>query len=103
MDNHVVGEFTFEWDDNKAKINKKLHKIEFKKAATLWDDPEISIDMIDDRFDYGEKRFLTIGPISTGQIIMVAYCERNNKIRLISARKAQPSEEQAYRERFKKK
>lgn len=85
----------FEWDEAKAEANWQLHGVSFELAQTVFADP-FSIERIDDREDYGEERFVMIG-MAEGQIILfVAYTERENRIRLISARRATSHEQEDY-------
>lgn len=87
----------FEWDSNKNRDNIKKHKISFEEAkevfyddnAILFDDPEHSIF---------EDRFLIIGRIRNMNIYVVSHCykEKNDIIRLISARKATKKEKETY-------
>jgi uncharacterized DUF497 family protein len=105
MSKIVVGEFRFTWDDAKEKDNMRNHKgLSFSDAASIWMNPGIVLDIPDERFNYGEDRWIAIGPLPGDQrkIVLVAYTERNEEIRIITARYAEKSEGKAYRERFKK-
>ncbi len=78
----------FEWDENKNRQNKRKHGISFEEAQEIfWG---IVFTAIDDRFDYGETREISIGAIQGVVIVTVVHTERNSKNRLISARKATP-------------
>lgn len=87
----------FEWDPRKNEINKRKHGLSFEAArevfydefAILFDDPDHSID---------EERFLIIGTIKAEQICIVSHCYRDNenRIRIISARRATRMEQQIY-------
>lgn len=89
----------FEWDNNKNEINKKKHKLSFEEAkevfydelAVLFDDPDHSV---------GEERFLIIGMIRSSKVCIVSHCyrERDNVIRIISAREATKNERKIYQE-----
>ena len=85
----------FEWDANKAAINRKKHGISFEEASTVFGDT-LSITIDDPQFRKGEYRFVTIGLSSRGRVIVVAHTDRNDRIRLISARKAKPFERRYY-------
>ena len=105
MNKIVVGEFSFTWDDGKEKDNMRYHNgLKFSEAALIWNNPEIVLDIPDQRFDYGEDMWIAIGPLPGDQrkIVLVAYTERGEDIRIITARYAEKTEEKAYRERFKK-
>ena len=85
----------FEWDDAKAKANWNAHGVSFELARTVFGDP-FAIERLDDRQDYGEQRFIIIG-MAEGQVILfVAYTERQDRIRIISARRATQREEEDY-------
>ena len=83
----------FEWDDTKCKSNIKKHGIDFINAQMIFADYTLTIE--DDRYDYGEERFVTFG-ILDGRVVMVVHTETENLIRIISIRKATKYEEKAY-------
>ncbi len=85
---------SFEWDDRKAAANLAKHGIGFAAASAVFDDP-FSLDLEDRSMHYGEIRRRIIG-LGTGLILTVAYTERDDRIRLISARKATKAEARAY-------
>jgi uncharacterized DUF497 family protein len=87
----------FEWDDAKAEANLRKHKLSFRIASRVFDDPLVLIEQ-DDSEDYGESRYLAIGFIE-GLLVTVAYTERSDRIRIISARKANGNEQRAYHHR----
>lgn len=65
----------------------QAHGVSFELAATVFKDP-FAIELLDDREDYGEERFVMIG-MAAGQVLLfVAYTERTEHIRIISARRA---------------
>lgn len=85
----------FEWDEKKAKINIQKHGINFEEAASIFQD-ETSLTMKDAIHSMDEERFIDIGLSSKERILVVAYTERGNNIRIISCRKATPTERKAY-------
>ncbi len=86
----------FEWDDNKEKINIAKHGIDFSTAAHVFRD-ENRIEFFDEAHSEYEDRYITIGQINGIAIIVtVVYTERENAIRLISARKATNHERRMY-------
>jgi uncharacterized DUF497 family protein len=91
-----MNEDDFEWDPKKAAINYADHGISFEIAREVFDDPA-HIDRYDDREDYGEARFNATGEVK-GRILVVTYTVRGAKIRLISARLAEPYERRRYHE-----
>jgi uncharacterized DUF497 family protein len=85
----------FEWDAAKAKSNFKAHGVSFELAKTVFDDA-FAVDRIDDREAYGEERFVIIG-MADGQVLLfVAYSERGERLRIISARRTTKREQDFY-------
>ena len=87
----------FEWHEKKAARNLAEHGISFEVAREIFDDPAV-LDQLDDRQDYGEDRFNAIGQVK-GRILVVTYTLRGTRIRLISARLAEPHEKRKYHEK----
>ena len=86
----------FEWDVDKNKLNQKKHQISFEEAAEIFRYP--TFEVADTRVDYGETRYIAIGSNNKLIIITVVYTEREGKIRLISARRANKQEKKLYYE-----
>ena len=84
----------FEWDEAKAEANLRKHKISFQEASRVFDDLFALIEQ-DLSEDFGEDRFLATGVIK-GSLVTVVYTERDERIRLISARKANSDEQKRY-------
>jgi uncharacterized protein len=85
----------FEWEEEKDAENLRQHGVSFPQAALAFRDP-LSDESFDDRRDYGEDRFIHIGS-SEGQVLKVAYTEREgDRIRIISARRATKDEQEYY-------
>ena len=84
----------FEWDDAKAAANLRKHKINFRAASRVFDDPLVLIEQ-DLAEDYGEDRLLAVGRVE-GLLITVAFTERGECVRIISARKASNDEQRTY-------
>ncbi|MBR1647734.1 MAG: BrnT family toxin [Selenomonadaceae bacterium] len=85
--------YIIEWDDNKAELNWKKHKIYFEDAAYVFLD-ENRIDYYDELHSDYEERWKVIGKVRN--ILAVIYTERGEKLRLISARYANNDEEEEY-------
>ncbi len=85
----------FEWDLAKAKCNLEKHGVSFVEAMTVFGDP-LEVTIPDPDHSEGEFRFLSLGCSSHGRILVVAYTEREGRIRLISAREAAPNERRNY-------
>ena len=83
----------FEWDKNKRLINLQRHGIDFADVPQVFDNERRTI--IDDRFDYDEVRFFTLGLLN-GRIIAVSHTETDDAVRIISARKADRNEQTKY-------
>ena len=86
----------FEWDQNKAEINKRKHGVSFSEATTIFGDP-LEVTISDPDHSSGEYRFLSIGRSNSGELLIVSYTERQqNRIRIISARRATRQEQRYY-------
>jgi len=86
----------FEWDETKAAANDADHGVSFETAKRVFADP-FAIERLDDREDYGEDRFIILGMVDD-RLLFVAYTLRGDKIRIISARGAEPYEKRQYHE-----
>jgi uncharacterized protein len=86
----------FEWDDAKARANFEKHGITFEMARDVFLDA-FAIEQTDDRYDYGEERFFILGMVER-HLLAVAYTMRGSRIRIISARAAEPYERRLYHE-----
>ena len=87
----------FEWDSEKNAINKRKHGLSFEEILPVFDDP-----FFFERFDYNhskteEDRMFGIGSVNGVAIVATAFTERQ-RIRIISARLASPTEERVYYE-----
>jgi len=91
-----MGDDDFEWDDAKATANYVKHGVTFEAARDVFKDP-FAIEQIDDRHDYGEERWTLLG-MAGDRLLPVAYTMRQNRVRLISARAAEPFERREYHE-----
>ena len=82
----------FEYDETKSNSNKEKHGIDFEEAQLLWDDPErIQIPAKTE----DEPRYVVIGKIGKKYwSVIVTY--RENKIRIISARRSRKEEIEFY-------
>jgi len=85
----------FEWDAGKARVNLRLHGVSFELARTVFRDV-FAIERLDDREDYGEDRFVVVGMAAGEILLFVAYTEREDRIRIISARRATQHEKDDY-------
>jgi uncharacterized protein len=85
----------FEWDSNKDKQNINKHKVSFEEAKSVFGDPLARISEDKERSTF-EDRWHIIGYSKFNQILIVAYTERNNVIRIITSRKANKTEIKNY-------
>jgi len=85
----------FEWDPDKAAENVKKHGVEFSEASTIFADP-LEVTIPDPDHAVGEARFLSLGLSAQARLLVVAYTEREGKIRIIHARVAAPRERRTY-------
>lgn len=95
-------ELIFEWDDNKARLNRKNHQISFEEAKTIFNDPFL-VTFPDEFHSNTEERLISIGASATSRVLLVVHTEREEAnyailIRIISARKATPAEHKVYEE-----
>jgi len=84
----------FEWDERKAAINLRRHKLIFLLARSVFNDAFAVIEQ-ELSEDYGEERFVAIG-MADDVLMTVVYTERGERIRIISARKANSHEQRKY-------
>jgi uncharacterized DUF497 family protein len=87
----------FEWDSEKATANLSKHGVSFDEARTVFDDPQY-VDFYDPDHSDEEHRYIIIGQSGSGRLLMVSYTERDDTIRMISARELTPGEQKAYEE-----
>jgi len=86
---------TFEWDADKARNNEQKHGVTFLEASEVFDDDHSS-SVQDPDHSADEQRYLIFGISKQGKHLVVAYTERGDRIRLISARQMTPRERRAY-------
>ncbi len=87
----------FTWDLKKAAANLRKHGIDFREAATVFDDP-LSTTFPDEDHSAAEQRFLTIGASMRRRVLVIAHTEERETIRIISARLATRREQRFYEE-----
>ena len=94
-----MAEITFEWDEEKNKLNQKLHGIAFEDAKFVFNDPSIVI--LPDLYHVEkEERWLAIGIVNN--VLFVVFTEPGeNVIRIISARTGTKAEERLYNDHNK--
>lgn len=92
-----IEDYIVEWDDEKAEINRRKHKVLFSLAAKVFLD-EFKIDEFDEFHSDDEERRKIIGKVEN--ILAVVYTERKEKYRIISARLATKKEKEDYYGQF---
>ena len=87
----------FEWDAQKAAANLRKHGVSFKEASSVFFDP-LSATGDDPDHSSGERRFVTFGVSSSGQLLVIAHAQQDDAIRIITARQATRAERKLYEE-----
>ena len=90
----TVFEGDFEWDAVKARTNLAKHGVSFEEATTVFDD----VRAIEAPDFYDPGRFVLIGRSRLSRVLFVVHCERDQRIRIISARRATPAQRRKYEE-----
>jgi hypothetical protein len=85
----------FEWDADKAASNLSKHGVSFGEAMTVMSDV-LEVTIPDPAHSHTESRFLSIGLSEAGRLLVVVYTERDQRIRIISAREAASKERRQY-------
>ena len=98
--NFELGDLKFIWDSDKDEINWRKHKVRFEDAARIFLD-EYRYDDFDEIHSNFEDRIKTVGFVRN--VLAVIYTKRDDRNRIISARRATNREEQRYYEQFRKK
>lgn len=88
----------YEWDKAKNRSNFAKHGLDFADAEQVFAGP--CVTFVDGRFDYGEKRLITLGLLA-GRVVVIAHAPRGEDItRIISMRKANRREQKIYKKRL---
>lgn len=82
-----------EWDETKRQSNLKKHGFDFRDTTQVFAGEIVTVE--DTRYEYGEARFATLGPLR-GRIVLIIHTEQDETIRMISMRKATNYEERTY-------
>jgi uncharacterized protein len=86
-----------EWDPKKAKSNFEKHGVSFEEAAIALGDP-MAATGADPDHSLAEERYVTFGVSEKGRLVVVSHTEKDQTIRIISARKASKGEIELYEE-----
>ncbi len=85
------------WDTAKNKLNMEKHSLNFEDALFVFDSPTVAFE--DDRYSYGEKRYITIGLLAQREVVII-HTPRADQTRIISMRKANARERKIYKKRL---
>ena len=91
----------FEWDADKARQNIKKHGVSFEEASTVFADP-LALTIYDPLHSEEEDRFVALGESERRRLLVVCFTDREDKIRIISARVATRKERKDYEKGDKK-
>ncbi len=86
----------FEWDEAKNRENFAKHGLDFNDSPQVF--ARECITYRDERFDYGEERFITFGLLDS-RVVVIAHTPRDGETRIISMRKGNRREQKIYQER----
>ncbi len=85
----------FEWDDDKAASIEGKHGVAFPEAQTVFADPRALTGYDPDHSDE-EDRYITMGTSLEGRLLVISHTDRDNRVRIISAREASRRERRDY-------
>lgn len=87
----------FEWHHRKDEANRRKHGISFEEAVEAFEDP-FSLTIPDPDHSREEDRFVLLGSLLRGEIVVVVHVLRGETVRVISARRATAVERHTYEE-----
>jgi uncharacterized protein len=87
------------WNPQKARSNRWKHRVKFEEAATVFYD-EISLTIDDPEHSDNEERFIIIGVSTQRRVLVVSHTDEGDRIKIISARLAEPYERKQYEEGY---
>ena len=82
----------FEWDPEKDLANQAKHGVSFQDASELFSSASDCLEIYDEVHSVEEDRFIAVGPIRLGVIVVIYTERRDDVIRIVSARKATAKE-----------
>ena len=85
----------FEWNPDKERSNVEKHDVDFAEAFTVFGDP-LEYTIADPDHSLREHRYLSMGNSSHNRLLVVSYTERDEHVRIISARVASQHERRQY-------
>jgi uncharacterized DUF497 family protein len=87
----------FTWDERKRRSNFAKHGLDFADVPEVFAGATFTFE--DDRFDYGEQRFITLGLLRS-MVVVMAHLEQDDAVRIVSMRKATKHEQKTYFYKF---
>jgi len=91
-----------EWDDAKNDANREKHGVSFEEASELFTSGEDYLEIFDADHSEAEDRFIAIGPITRGVVLVVSTERDGDAVRIISARWATSRERAKYIEHMER-
>ena len=93
-------EYRFDWDPDKARNNRRKHRITFEMAATVFNDP-LAVSIPDDEHSDNEERWVTLGRARNGMLLVIVHTHHGTgvntaNVRIISARRSAKHERRQY-------
>jgi uncharacterized protein len=85
-----------EWDEAKSISNRRKHGVSFEEAAVLFASGQDYFEIFDEAHSESEDRFIAIGPIRRGLVLVVWTARDDDNLRIISARWAGEREQALY-------
>jgi uncharacterized DUF497 family protein len=92
----------FDWDPRKNTANRNKHSLSFEEASHLFAPGVEYLEIFDVAHSDSEDRFICIGPIRRGIVVVVMTEIEDDVLRLISARFATPREARAYQSKIER-
>lgn len=90
----------FEWGDEKNLINQQKHGVSFEEARVLFESKVDYLEIFDSEHSDFEDRFIAIGPIQRGLVVVIYTEKEGDIIRIIGARLANKNEQSLYRSKM---
>ena len=87
--------YEFEWDPIKAASNLRDHGVSFEEASTVFADP-LALTGYDPDHSHEEDRYITMGTSLEGRLLVLSHTDREDRVRIVSAREASRRERRDY-------
>lgn len=88
-----TGVLVFEWDESKRSSNLRKHGLDFAECSAVF--KRAILTSVDTRYEYGERRFLTTGLLSS-RVVSIVHTVSGECVRIISFRRATKREQAQY-------